>query len=326
MRSLRILSICCLVLVGAAPRLCAGQFTQIVAFGDSLIDTGNFFAASGQTTPASPPYFNGRWTNGPAWVELLASGIGVPDPQASLLGGTDYAYGGAKTSLSGVSGFGTPNIGTQVTTYLNTNPTITPQSTLFVIGGGGNDFLQNVSNLPNPSVPVSNLSTEITELAQAGAKNFVVPTLPLLGERPFTQQQLVPIYGPGIVATLDSLTTQFNTQLVNAESGLESSLGIKIYSLDVNGLFEQVLANPGNFGFTNVTGTAKSGNFGAPGTVVPNPDQYLFWDPIHPTEAFFHLVGNAAVAAVVPEPSGVVMMGIGLATVAACARLRRRVA
>jgi 3-phytase len=225
-----------------------------------------------------------------------------------------------------VSAFGYPNIGTQVTTYLNTNPTITPQSTLFVIGGGGNDFLQSVSNLPNPSVLVSNLSTEITELAQAGAKNFMVPTLPLLGERPFTQQNLVPTYGPGIVATLDSLTTQFNTQLVNAESGLESSLGIKIYSLDVNGLFEQVLANPGNFGFTNVTGTAKSGAFGAPGTVVPNPDQYLFWDPIHPSEAFFRLVGNAAVAAVVPEPSGVVMMGIGLATIAACAWRRRRVA
>jgi outer membrane lipase/esterase len=68
MNLLRMILLSCLVLVVSAPRPYAGELTQIVAFGDSLIDTGNFFAASGQTTPASPPYFNGRWTNGPAWV------------------------------------------------------------------------------------------------------------------------------------------------------------------------------------------------------------------------------------------------------------------
>src|SRR5271157_3137341 len=252
MNLLRTIVISCLVLVGAAPRLYAGPFTQIVAFGDSLIDTGNFFDARG--VPASPPYFNGRWTNGPVWVELLASGLGVPDPLPSRLGGTDYAWGGAETSLSGVSARGTPNVGTQVTTYLSSHTPTTSQ--LFVVGAGGNDFFNHLPQFLDPSVPASNLSADITQLYQAGARNFIVPSLPLLGERPYVKQQLAPS-NPGIEATLNSLTTQFNTQLANAESRLENSLpGIKIYRLDVNGLFQQVLTNPESFGITNVTDQA----------------------------------------------------------------------
>ena len=41
------------------------HYTEIVAFGDSLTDTGNRYGATGGTEPASPPYDAGRWTNGP---------------------------------------------------------------------------------------------------------------------------------------------------------------------------------------------------------------------------------------------------------------------
>jgi 3-phytase len=318
-----VVAITALVLAGAAPRLYAGSFTQIVAFGDSLTDTGNVFNLAANTFPATPPYYNGRFSNGPLWVDVLASALGVPDPLPSRLGGTDYAYGGAETSLTGLSTRNTPNIGPQVMTYLNTHPTPT-SSQLFIVWGGANDFLHYPQlPLPDPSLPVSNLSTEITELAQAGAKNFLVPNLPLLGETPYVKQQLAPNF-PGIEATMNSLTTQFNSQLAVTESTLESSLGIKIYRLDVASLFQQVLANPPAFGFTDVMDQAKSGDIGVNGSVVPNPNHYLFWDPVHPTQTFHFLLGEAAIATVVPEPASVVMMGIGLATVGALVWRPRR--
>jgi hypothetical protein len=66
--------------------LWAGQFKEIVVFGESSADTGNVFAATGNTFPDPNYYFQGRWSNGPMWPERLASNLGVPDPTPSLLG------------------------------------------------------------------------------------------------------------------------------------------------------------------------------------------------------------------------------------------------
>jgi outer membrane lipase/esterase len=67
--------------------------------------------------------------------------------------------------------------------------------------------------------------------------------------------------------------------------------------LDVFSLVDQVIADSGRFGITDVTDQAKGGDEGDPGVVVPNPDQYLFWDTIHPTETFERLLGTRATQA-----------------------------
>ena len=58
--------------------------------------------------------------------------------------------------------------------------------------------------------------------------------------------------------------------------------------------------------------------------VCPNPDDFLFWDPIHITAAAQALAFDAAVAALVPEPAvlGVLMVMMGL--MVCVIRLRRR--
>src|SRR4051812_8541313 len=82
--------LCSFVLWLASPTFpaSAGQFTKLVVLGDSLSDTGNLFAATGGAIPPSP-YYLGRFSNGPVWVEYLAEALDVPFE--------DYAYGGAKT-------------------------------------------------------------------------------------------------------------------------------------------------------------------------------------------------------------------------------------
>ena len=83
--------------------------------------------------------------------------------------------------MTGYAHNGSANIGTQITSYLSTHPTIDSDQ-LFVIWGGTNDF--GPHSTPDPTGTVANLSSEITELAEAGAKQFLVPNLMPLSEVP----------------------------------------------------------------------------------------------------------------------------------------------
>ena len=69
----------------------ARPFTHLFVFGDSLSDSGNISALTGGLIPASPPYFNGRFSNGPIWVEHLAPALGFAFDSA-----TDFALGGGR--------------------------------------------------------------------------------------------------------------------------------------------------------------------------------------------------------------------------------------
>ncbi len=111
--------------------------TGIVSFGDSLSDVGNDYIESSGAYPPSPAYFNGRFSNGPIWLDYLAKDLGVAAPVATLAGGMNYAFGGAMTGpgVSTVPGFPVPNIDTQIGMYLTGGNTPSPTQ-LFTLWGG----------------------------------------------------------------------------------------------------------------------------------------------------------------------------------------------
>jgi phospholipase/lecithinase/hemolysin len=67
----------------------AASFDEIVIFGDSLSDNGNLVFIENQPEPDPELYYQGRFYNGPVWVEYLA------DPQHLNAPLTDRAIGGA---------------------------------------------------------------------------------------------------------------------------------------------------------------------------------------------------------------------------------------
>ena len=73
----------------------AGPFTELVIFGDSLSDVGNTSQASFGTYPGQF-YSNGRFSNGPVYVEAVATGLGLSPTVRSTAGGSNFAYGGAR--------------------------------------------------------------------------------------------------------------------------------------------------------------------------------------------------------------------------------------
>ena len=295
----------------SGPTARAEVITELVAFGDSLTDTGNAFAGTGGTIPPSPPYFNGRFSNGPIYLDVLAQRLGVVPPGPSLLGGTNFAFGSATTALSGLSGSGAPNLGTQVSLFLGGAPTITPNQ-LFVISGGGNDFL--FAGQANPTIPAVNIATVVSTLAAAGASQFLVLNLPPLG------------FTPGLIGTpaqdpFNALSAAFNAALDAELTNLVISLGIEVTRLDLFNLFLDVRANPAAFGIANVTDPAFNGI-----SVAPDPNTFLFWDDLHPTATIHQVLGIVAANEFVPEPSTLALAGLALGgglTIAVARRVRR---
>ena len=120
-------------LASIAAQAAIPTYTNLYVFGDSYCDVGNLFAATGGAEPAAP-YYNGRFSNGPIWVDHVAGFLGLPF-KASLLGGTDYAFGGAwVTEPQSVTGV--PSIPQQVELFLSQHGGKADPNALYIIEGG----------------------------------------------------------------------------------------------------------------------------------------------------------------------------------------------
>jgi len=266
---------------------------RLWAFGDSLSDTGNVYAATAGANPAAP-YWQGRYSNGPVWAESLATSLGL-SVDRSLTGGTNYAYGGAQLNPnSPLSSVGTPNIGSQIAQFQLAG-NVFAANDLVTLWAGGNDFLNGATN---PTQVAGYVTQHMATLYGLGARRFLIPNLPLLG------------YTPGLIGTSNELLANFVSIAFNANlaanlAGFRASYsGTTVHELDIATLFETVRLNPSNYGLTNVTQAYLP-------TASGNPDNYLFWDNVHPTRGVHSIVGRGAMA-VVPEPSSCIVLAAGL--------------
>jgi len=269
----------------------AAPFSSLVIFGDSLSDVGNISQATADVYPG-PYYFNGRFSNGQVYSESLSVGLGYGPMVRSTAGGNDFAYGGAQTSgTGGLNGLFIKDLDEQVSQFLISR-TVNPQA-LFEVFTGANDFINGQSNV---NVPVGTITAQISRLIAAGATQFFVPNLPLLGDTPRYN-------GNGATRTqYNTLTALFNTALSTALDNLAAQNStLAIYRLDLAAMFEQARANPALFGLANVSDAAAPGL--TPGTgsynmsrIAANANQYLFWDDLHPTATVHAILAQRALA------------------------------
>jgi len=63
--------------------------------------------------------------------------------------------------------------------------------------------------------------------------------------------------------------------------------------IDIFSTFQNVAASPAAFGLSNVTDACFDGS-----GVIGNPDDFLFWDSVHPTAAGHRLIAAAVLDAI----------------------------
>jgi outer membrane lipase/esterase len=267
-----------LAAVSAADAAGAQTYNRLVVFGDSLSDNGNLYLATGGTTPTSPPYYQGRFSNGPVFTERL--GFTLTNFMGPVTGNINYAFGGARTD----SQASPPGMRVQLAQYQGRGGVFGANDLVSILGGANNIFqglpAAGASSNPQGSIaPVSlaaaaDINFIVGNVAQAGAGTILVTNLPKLSLTPqFRATPAAPLADYAVTTFNGALLTGLNTTAA-------ARPGTNIIMMDLFKVGDVIAANPTAFGVSNVTQPCFNGV-----TVCANPNDYFYWDGVHPTAA-----------------------------------------
>jgi outer membrane lipase/esterase len=313
----------------------SSPFTSTVFFGDSLTDGGYFRPLLTQMLGPNGSII-GQFTTNPGyvWSQHLAGYYGgnaapawsgnntaTPTPGS----GDNWAVGGAQIDTTTVGGLGlTPSLTAQYQAYLASGHSVDPNA-LYSVWGGANDVFQAITSYQTAYVgalmgggtaaqadaagqtaagaviapAVGAQVGLIGALKTAGAQYVLVPTLPDMGLTPSAAAG-----GAAGQALASGLSNGYNTALF---TGLANA-GLSVIPLDAFHFLQEVVANPSEFGLTNVTGQAclaqpapagDSSLFCTALSSVPGgANSYLFADGVHPTAAAHKALADFAISVI----------------------------
>ena len=278
-------------------------FSQTVFFGDSLSDSGHFRPALIQLIGPNGALI-GRFTTNPGlvWSEYLADYYGT-DATSDNQGGTNYAVGGARTGVNTAGGLGPiPSVASQVNAYLAANNGHADPNALYAVWSGANDLFAVQANPTQAQQIIGGaIAAEvgiIGALKGAGAQYVLVANLPDIGLTPAARAG-----GAVGMAQGTALANSYNQALFSALA----AQGLSVIPVDTFHLLQEVVANPGLYGFANVTTPAcltqpapagDSALFCNPASLrTPGAgNSWMFADGVHPTTATHALMAQLAVS------------------------------
>ena len=299
----------------------------MVVFGDSLSDPGNVFVLTGDVSvrpydagniPDAPYPVGGlTFSNGKTWIELVAASMklkGGTGPALRAPAFSNYGFGAARAAYSAGGPF---DMSAQVGQYLSDTGGSADSDALYSVYFGGNDvrdalvafnvafqqtlmsggsFLEAQEAGQDAAEAIitdalTAISNNIILLASQGAQHFLVPNVANLGVVPAIRE-----LGPQAETLATQLSFGFNLGLEGALSGIEGALPVTITRFDVFTLTSTISAVPGVFGLTNSTDACLTPEVNK-GAICKKPDDYFFWDGIHPTRAGHALIADAILSA-----------------------------
>lgn len=289
----------------------AAKLDSFVVFGDSLSDNGNLYEYLKHQLPPSPPYFEGRFSNGYIWVEQLAKAYYPNTWKQHVL---NYAFGGAGVAWifddedSSEEDDVLFSLGREVDSYLLAHHGKASASSLFSVWIGANNYIASHRNPEKIAAGVNKgIRNSLELLAEKGAKHILVINLPDMGKSPaarmmYSEKELSlcsKYNNDGLQATVIDLTKKYpNVQWI---------------LFDAAQVFADALANPEKYGFTNITETCYQSLVNAmlseaedtqfilkmSASLTKNEqlekgacDGYFFFDPVHPTALTHSILAN----------------------------------
>lgn len=284
--------------------------TELLVFGDSLSDGGNARAVLGDAAFPCPPHWNNRRCDGPLWVEQLAARLRVPPLVPSLAGGGNHAFGGARSG-AGTTPKGLPNLLTQVDDFLGQGQGLWMRESpgpLVVLRAGANDYLDVPIGPAVGDAVNRHLLAAVNALADRGLRHFLVPSELPWGWSPIR----LPGVGEPERRALNRLIARQNTALRQALAELAARRELRVFQPDFHGVFLQIQAQPGAWGFREVgrpvlgggglelggalagaaVGAAGAAGAGSPvgPPAVPDGQGFLWWDAWGHLTTVFHRV------------------------------------
>jgi len=289
------LFVICLCALFPPNHVCAFRFDQIVNFGDSLSDYGNAYRITNGTWPRPHIYYTGRFSNGPTYIEDMATDLTIPL--------NSYAYGGSTSSNDNVQGVTgefanvpVPSLLDQIDLFEadhnaqkllggrrrnNRNELL---NTLFVTFIGFNDFFLKPDS--RPDVVVNNIMTGMRKIYDLGGRNFLLFPFPALQYAPYFVAKKATAQIEQIVNITNALMYT-NFQAFGAAKGNALLFMPDAYSLSVD-----FVQNPSTYGIS-VT-QFPCFDFVNLDKVCPNPEEYIYFDPIHPSSTVHQKLADLA--------------------------------
>jgi outer membrane lipase/esterase len=305
----------CLTSVASSMEACTNKTCDsLLLFGDSYFDTGAGNAVSMQfgvpLVSPTPPYFNGRHSNGPIWIDYTSAALCLPV--------TNYAVAGAETGIFNVNTLSVPpfinpigGLFQQLERFAATGKKIR-KNQIVVVDGAGNDFLALVPNNLNLAAveaagtqAITNLATVVLPgLQKLGAEKIVLWNLGDLSMLPlFNSPVFDGLDSPLVRELMQGASVGFNTALVPVVQELNTDLahlieGVndqqQIFIFDAFTAFNELAAELVAEG-KDLSQFSIIANYGGP--YIPNPlippgtdpNSLPFYDQVHPTTASWAL-------------------------------------
>jgi outer membrane lipase/esterase len=308
--------------VPAAAQMTVPPFSSLTVFGDSLVDAGNVRKLGLGANPKDG-YVDGRFTNGYDYTDLLSIAMYGAPTVASLNGGSNFAFGGARaTATTPVI----PDALEQVDLYklaVAGGKKVDPKG-LYVLNFGGNDIFAAVEgakagvNDPDAYLrgAAADYAAAVAELDKLGARNILLTGFP--------------VATPG--APL-AFSIQAEGYLAKELAKLALSGDTRLLRYSYLDFFQRVQADPGAYDLPAsliLPDPANPGSTCRGAGALPACTGYFSFDGTHPTAAVHRALYNDINStfgfglAAVPEPATWAMLLLGFASVGAALRRDRR--
>jgi outer membrane lipase/esterase len=269
---------------------CSGApgISHVYAFGDDFTNTDNCVnllkdaiaqgnASESDLEPFENINWNGRLTNGPVAVEVMAEKL--------KLELTNYAVCAAASGEENLM-FNDAGLVGQIDKFeAELNGEKADPNALYFIEIGITDFYITERAAESEKV-IANIVTAVTRLAGLGAKHIMVGNSLDLNNYPGFKTY------DYLAKGAEQFSTQMNTNLPGEMEKLTQELNIQIDVFDLTAVAKKIQSNPDQFGLTQLEDPCTQLPMD-PGEICENPDQYYYWGLYYLTRVVHRIMGEA---------------------------------